>query len=271
MKLSVIIPTMQKNTKVLLKLLENISNDDIVDEIILIDNSGKGFEKVILNINKVVQVINQENRFVNPTWNQGVELAKNDYWALLNDDILISNDFCTNVISKIKPSMGIVGVAENSVLTLNPEAINNISLKDNKDLKLIKTDERVSNFGIAMFGHKKSYYKIPKDLLIFCGDDYLFKMNQKHRKENYVISGIDVYHMHSLTSSSPKFSELLIKDMMTFDKYYRIKTIPFIKKIFFIKNLYYDYKKNKVLCLFGFKFLLKSKPVQFDINSMSWI
>ena len=163
MKLSVIIPTMQKNTKILLKLLKNISQDKVVDEIILIDNAGKGFDKDILNVEKVVPVINAENRYVNPTWNQGVELAKNEYWALLNDDILVSDDFCTNVVSKIKPSMGIIGVATDSVQTLNPDLVDNIFVESAKDLKLKVQNNEICTLGQQCLALKKRIIKFQKN------------------------------------------------------------------------------------------------------------
>mgnify|MGYP000238320079 CR=1 FL=1 len=52
-KLSIIIPTMQKDLEVLNKLLLELVDDNSIAEIIIIDNSTKGFsydsEKVILS------------------------------------------------------------------------------------------------------------------------------------------------------------------------------------------------------------------------------
>lgn len=259
MKLSVIIPTMQKNTKILLKLLKNISQDKVVDEIILIDNAGKGFDKDILNVEKVVPVINAENRYVNPTWNQGVELAKNEYWALLNDDILVSDDFCTNVVSKIKPSMGIIGVATDSVQTLNPDLVDNIFVESAKDLKLKVAKQRNLYFGTAMFGSKKAYYKIPEELLIWYGDDYLFKMNNKKFRKNYNITNVKIYHLHSLTSKRPEFQGILKKEEKLFSEVYVPKLYTIFERIFSVKNNYENGKKNKNLYLLGLKINLSSK------------
>ena len=52
-KISIIIPTMQKNILLLNKLLEKLNYDKCVDEILIIDNSTKGFES---NFSKVFVV-----------------------------------------------------------------------------------------------------------------------------------------------------------------------------------------------------------------------
>ena len=274
MALSVIIPTMQKNTKVLLRLLKTLSADNIVDEIILIDNTGKGFEEEILAVPKLKPVINSKNKYVNPTWNQGVSLAKNEYWALLNDDILIPNDFCSKVVSKISPKMGIVGVSKESVILLNPDRINAVTFDvDVNRLSIVYTKERLLNFGIAMFGHKDSYYPIPEDILIWYGDDYLFRMNKRYKKKNYMISGVSVYHMHSLTSSAKDVIKNRIspEDEEAFSKYFTTTTFTLGEKLFSIKNIYCGNTKDKVLSFLGMRFVLYSRPVHFDIEKRCWV
>lgn len=273
MKLSVIIPTMQKNVKVLSTLLKVLSEDIVVDEIILIDNSGKGFDDNILAIPKLRVVINQENKFVNPTWNQGISLIKNDYWAILNDDILLPKGFCSIVAGHLSPKKGIFGIDKDSVILLNPEKVDLINLEKTKNLKFARSKNRLLNFGIAMFGHKSAYYNIPEDILIWYGDDYLFRMNNKYKKNNFTIGGVPVYHLHSLTSGSKDVIKNRIspEDEEAFSKYFITTSFTFLEKMFSFKNVYCGNTKDKVLFFLGIKFVLYSKPVHFDIDKKCWV
>jgi GT2 family glycosyltransferase len=104
--ISIVIPTLQKNKEVLYNLIDSLDTDNSVGEIIIIDNSLKGIEYIS---QKVRVITPKENLFVNPSWNLGVREAKYDIVALLNDDICVCEDFCSSVISKMTPDMGIVG------------------------------------------------------------------------------------------------------------------------------------------------------------------
>ena len=105
-KLSVVIPTLQKKVELLVNLIKMLDKDDSVSEIILIDNSCKGFSS---ESSKLRVIVPKENLYVNPSWNLGVKEAKEDIVALLNDDISISNNFCTKVVNQMTPDMGCVG------------------------------------------------------------------------------------------------------------------------------------------------------------------
>ena len=62
-KISVIIPTILKNPKVLLKLINLLSNDIAVDEILIIENSGNG---LYFPPNDKIKIYNsKENLYVN--------------------------------------------------------------------------------------------------------------------------------------------------------------------------------------------------------------
>ena len=96
---SIVIPTLQKDTKILKMLLDELNQDQTVGEIILIDNSLQGFK---YNSDKLRIIIPNENLFVNPSWNLGVEKAKFDYVGILNDDILLPKNLVSDVFSFIK-------------------------------------------------------------------------------------------------------------------------------------------------------------------------
>ena len=105
-KVSVVIPTLQKNLELLNNLVKNLSEDESVSEIIGIDNSVKGYS---YDSNKLRVIVPESNMFVNPSWNLGVKEAKEEIVSLLNDDITLPKDFCRSVVEKMSPDMGIVG------------------------------------------------------------------------------------------------------------------------------------------------------------------
>ena len=102
-KISVIIPTLQKNLSFLINLLSTLERDTSVDEIIVIDNSLRGLN---YKSSKLRLIIPEENLFVNPSWNLGVKEAKNELVALLNDDIIIPDGFCSRIAEKMNALRG---------------------------------------------------------------------------------------------------------------------------------------------------------------------
>ena len=90
-KISVVIPTLERDVETLNNLVSTLVNDAMVDEILIIDNSLQNYS---FNNEKVRVIVPQENLFVNPSWNLGVREARNEYVCLANDDIRIPNNFC---------------------------------------------------------------------------------------------------------------------------------------------------------------------------------
>ena len=123
--ISVIIPTLQKNVETLNNLVEELVTDESVKEILIIDNSLKGYK---FNSEKVRVIIPKENLFVNPSWNLGVKEAKYEYICIANDDIKIGNNFCTKVVEKISDEHGIIGMNKKFVIDTRDE--NGIPLID---------------------------------------------------------------------------------------------------------------------------------------------
>ena len=111
-KYSVIIPTLWKSNRIH-KLLSDLIKCQYVDEIILIDNAGKFFEYYeALDKVKLVQV--EENIYVNPAWNLGIKIAKNDLIALVNDDINFDANIFGVIDENVLNQFGIVGMGEDN-------------------------------------------------------------------------------------------------------------------------------------------------------------
>lgn len=222
-KLSIIIPTLQKRPEFLYQLVNSLVKDDSVGEVIVIDNSTKGLD---FNNEKVRVIIPQENLFVNRSWNLGVQESKYDYIGIFNDDICISEGFCSKIIEKISNEIGVIGTNGYSMInkSYEPETITDNSFE------IEEVPYTTFNYGVMLFLHKNNYYQIPEELKIFYGDDYLFVMNQKHKRKNYVIENLKMYHYGSLSSKA--FSDLIKKENSLFNKF----TLSIWDRLFSIKR-----------------------------------
>lgn len=231
---SVIIPTAQKNLSIFNRLLKEIENSDLVNEIIIINNHAKKLTD--LNFSKTRILEQGKNIYVNPAWNLGVEEAKNEYIAILNDDIYIPKELFKKIYEFIfkNKNCGLIGLD-----SLKISQTNDVSNTEEEFIaNIYPTDVRNFCWGSGIFGKKDNFYKIPNDLKIWYGDDYLFEQNIKFNKKNYKLSSPNIKHYHSLTSNNPCFDEIKKQDELNYKKYEKSKI-----KI----------KKHKVFKIFGFR------------------
>lgn len=239
-KISAIIPTLLKNKELLIRLLDNLIEDSSVDEIIVINNSTETFS---YNHNKVKIFSSGKNLYVNPSWNYGVKEAKSEYAALINDDIIIPNNFCSTILDKMNEDTGIVGMEDKFIINLRDEN-NNIkdipqttpTLSENITLKPISYRKKF--FGVIMFFKKDLYKSIPEDLKIFFGDDYIVYHATQQKKQCATICGQEIIHCGSLSSSA--FIDLLKKE----HKIYNKLVFPWYKRLFYFyqrddQNVFY--------------------------------
>lgn len=227
---------MQKNISLLNVLLEKLNDDKCVDEILIIDNSTKGFKG---NFSKVKTIVSYKNLFVNPSWNLGIKNIKNDYFAIFNDDLVIPDNFCSKILSLLDKKNGLIGIDRDFIETLD-----NVLELPNEDLVpfLIETKERNLHWGTIIMGHKNSYYQIPDNILIWCGDDYLFKMNLKNNKKNYKLSNCYIKHIHGFTSLEDRFFRIKYNDCKNMKKYFSEFQIP--KQFSLIKRIKRKFKQS---------------------------
>lgn len=226
-KISVIIPTLQKNLEILNNLVTSLDRDESVSEIIIIDNSTKGYKH---NSTKLKVIVPKKNLFVNPSWNLGVKEAKEEIISLLNDDITIPNEFCKNIIEQMTSDMGIVGFHKDYIE--NVQKI--MPTPESTKIKLEKATGRCGYYGVAMFFYKSSYIEIPEDIKIFWGDDWLYYQNKKKKRTNYFIINQRIYHWGSLSSTDKVVNPYSKKDSKLYRKYSR----NFLQRIFNIEQVY---------------------------------
>ena len=231
--LSVIIPTVQKKLEVLKKLVQLLDEDTSVDEIFVINNKPDT-PLELYHSDKLKIYTPESNLYVNPSWNLGISKIKNENFVLMNDDLLIGKDFCKKIVeSDIFNSeiTGIIGVHPASIV-LHEISCETLDIPESSNEPVFKDLTRyleTGDWGIAIFGKKKNYYKIPDDLKIIYGDNYLLYKNLMNNKKNFSVSNLPVNHIHSSSSASREFSKIVASDIKNSNKYFRSSKEPVLK------------------------------------------
>ncbi len=210
-KLSVIIPTLQKDTNMLNRLLHTLEKDKCVSEIIIIDNSRKGFNTNRTQTKvRVVMPPTDENLYVNQSWNLGVHEAKEEYFALFNDDVGVCKDFCTICMDKITNTkdFGCLGMNEHFVIQA-PEfdvpASSWCYLEEDEDIN-------VYFWGIIIFSKKSLWKDIPSNIKIWCGDNFIRYNCRNKNLKAYKLTNAQIYHFGSLSAGNPEFDDIKKQD-----------------------------------------------------------
>lgn len=193
MKFSVIIPTLLKSFRIY-KLLEDLEKCALVDEIIIIDNTG-----TFKHTHEKVRIFTKGvNIFVNPAWNWGVSLATNENLCICNDDI----NFPTEIFEEVE------NLRDEEVIGM---ATDNYYISG--EITITPILERPWGWGCLFFMKRKDWINIPEGLKIACGDDFLIS-----KLSAYQISGFRVYTEISTTSLQPDFLEIQEEDMINFKR-----------------------------------------------------
>lgn len=199
--ISVIIPTMWRiEFENQFEIIHNIEN---VKEIILINNNtpetptwvnAKKYEKLI-------EIKPHSNIFVNPAWNLGATISKYENIMLHSDDVVADNYNHIMLIDEyLNQKPCIIGVGLSCFSS---------SIKENTNLILtdISNKPRNLDWGCSIFMKKKNYKNIPKEYLIWRGDDFLIDLHDKRKCPVYSLEDINLQNSkHSLTSDRPEFS-----------------------------------------------------------------
>lgn len=195
---SVIIPTLQLSP-LLFPLVDSYCQSPHVDEVLVINNASPA--PLEFTDPKVRVLDPGQNIYVNPAWNLGAESASAEYLIISNDDLLISPLLIPGMAERMNPRFGIVGPAWSC-----------FEEPDSK-LRLRRTYDRTYAFGTLMFLARRNYHHIPDELVIWCGDDYLFSQQSGR---NYLFSGAHIESPMSVTSSQSRFDDLKARDEVLF-------------------------------------------------------
>jgi len=204
--ITVIIPTLWKINR-LYETLTELEKCESVDQIILIDNTG--IKKNISN-KKLTYVLEKENTYVNPAWNKGISLSRNDKICVLNDDVWFDWKKFKEIEPMISPEIGLIGMSPNNYNTPFDENLSFVKII--ADWKTSK-GHRPIGYGCCFFIHKKNWKPIPNKIKVWAGDDYLFYY--RNNLSNYMIEGLKCNgHISYTCNSLENIDEISKNDML---------------------------------------------------------
>jgi len=207
-KYSVIIPTLWKSNRTD-KLLKDLEECRYVDEIIIIDNAS--IYKTDRTIDKIRMISFGENIYVNPAWNLGIKVAKNDLVALINDDI----NFDTNVFGVIDENIlnqfGIIGMGEDNYKEQMDET-------KGPYLDVWKPGVNDWGWGCFIMLNKKDWINIPENIKIWYGDNIIKDVNPSQKA---CLRNFKVETEMSTTSDEKEWDDVKKKDYENFINYLR--------------------------------------------------
>lgn len=166
---SLIIPTMWKSNLFHKSIMEYKKMPKI-NEIIIINNDPSYKIPTYFKHNKIKILTQKENIFVNPAWNLGVSVAKNENIIIANDDIQIAKlNWVLGVVEKHLKKYDLLG--------FDISKTNKTNLVEIKPLP--KPSKRPHAFGVFMITKKSKYVPVPEEIKIWYGDDIQFYTNKK--------------------------------------------------------------------------------------------
>ena len=207
-KYSVIIPTLWKSKRTD-KLLKDLENCEYVDEIIVIDNTS--IYETDRTIGKIRMVSKGENIYVNPAWNWGIKLAKNQCIALCNDDINFDPNIFGVIDESILTYVGIIGMGEGNYK-------DEIDKERGSYIDIWEPGVNDWGWGCLILLKKSHWLPIPNEIKIWYGDNIIKDVNSVSKG---VLRNFKIETEMSTTSDETEWDEVKKKDYENFINYLR--------------------------------------------------
>jgi len=223
---SVIVPTLWVPDSTKFKgLLNEVNSHPLVKEIILVDNApdfDENIKNFILDgIDKLIHLRMEENIYVNPAWNLGVENSTAPFIILLNDDFFIDVGV-DKLISlhnmhsgKDEALYGISGKCYSNYYPTSEEYVFN----DPPVIEVGNAELGGPGWACFIILPKKNYPIIPQELKIWFGDNVILHhyINNKlplHAFKNFKVEN------YSITTNRlmPLINDIIEMDRDFFDK-----------------------------------------------------
>ena len=207
-KYSVIIPTLWKSDRTK-KLLSDLNECEYVDEIIVIDNEYDGYQDT--KVEKIRFVSFGGNIYVNPAWNKGIGLARNNHIALINDDINFDPNIFGIIDKNVLDTFGIIGMGEGNYKT---------PIDEERGPYLDTWQPGVNDWGWGCFImlNKKDWIDIPDNIKIWYGDNFIKDVNPAPKS---CLRNFKVETEMSTTSDGDEWNDRKKEDHINFINYLR--------------------------------------------------
>lgn len=194
-----VIPTLQRSA-MLLPLVDLYARHELVGEVLVINNAVEPLHWA----SPKVRVLQQNaNIYVNPAWNLGASEARFEYLIFSNDDIAVEARMLDATAAQLGSEQGMISACSRCVNRRRP-----------RGLYFTPSFRRAYGTGIWFAMAKAAYVPIPPDLLIYCGDDWLFY--RQHGRTNALLHGARIRTVMSTTSGDEAFSPIRESDVATY-------------------------------------------------------
>lgn len=214
---TVVIPTMWRYEP-FLSFLKDLDNCPRVDEIILQNNDPDRTPPGLASIKKLITYSFVKNIGVNPAWNLGVRVARNNKVLILNDDIVFdlrlfdkADEFLEN------PLFGAAG--------LNPGLLECKQVPGTTGLIRFEEYDPVKNPNVMGFGcliliRKDNWAPIPEGMKVYYGDNWIIDTSLMRNLDIYLISDMLFKTPFAATCKDlPDKDELMQRDGELYYKY----------------------------------------------------
>ena len=225
-KFTIVVPTMWRYAP-FLNFIEDLVKFPSVDDIIIINNNINSTPiNPILQHEKIRIVNHPQNVYVNPAFNQGVAMAKNDNICLLNDDIIFDLKVFYHVDRVLNEHSGVIGMCP-GLAEFNQHPFVSGAIK----IVPWKTGDHTFGFGSAMFVNKGWWIDIPNDFVLYYGDNWIFDTCIIRNRQNYLIT--DALHHTPYASTCkdlPVANDMLANEELAFN-WHRKNFIDWVQSV----------------------------------------
>lgn len=181
----------------LLIMLLKYEQCDLITEVIIIDNCHK--DNIDTSFFSKVRILQQEeNIYVNPAWNLGVQEAKTELVVLANDDIVIDDfeSYMKFVLLNLKRGM----VFGFDINCFPNKRLNGLKEKEIKPISKIQ-----HGYGVFLIFYKDDHKPIPPIFKVWYGDWWIH-----YWLDAYSIDGVNVETVMRTTSRTlPHYKKCL--------------------------------------------------------------
>jgi len=195
---TVIMPTLCLVMDMMLPTLYQFETNSAIKSILVFDNTQGEFK----SYSPKVKIYNEENLFVNPAWNRGMELCDTEYFLIINDDIVCSSEVVSSCIKILDENKDV------GLVTVETKNIKNASEIDFNTYFQKKIDPEFSeldlnfHFGWFFVSRTSLWRPIPNELKIFFGDDLLYDRVRHLKYKIACLKNYEIYHRMSTTVNS---------------------------------------------------------------------
>lgn len=201
---SVIIPTLWKSIRTI-HLIEQLIDCPYVGEVVLISNT-RHYNNPRIKDPRVIIIEPEENLYVNPSWNLGVEASQFDNIIICNDDVTFDPNLYFYLLDQVDlKKRGFIGMSSENYELLSP---NSPTIK--------KYEAGTWGWGCIIALHKENWIPIPDALKIWCGDSFMIEVNPA---PTFTMHGVPVKTEMSTTSDLAKFDQVKQQDLINWQHY----------------------------------------------------